>query len=255
LLTVYMHNISVQELQRQVKEHTPLVEALARNLARKLPAHVDAADLVQDGHVALINSILSTSRKLTSAHFRNYLAMRLHGAMLDGLRELDHGSRQLRKGMRGVELAIQRLGHRLGRMPLEHEVAMELGLSLRKYQRMLQDASDYALISLDDIMEASDVVADPLSHVDSDPLRVLERSALKESLASALKALSKQSSTVLRLYYVDDLKMAEIGLRLQCSEARVSQIHAQAIAELRARLLDGSGLIPVLKPRRSARAR
>lgn len=250
-----MQNISTQELQRQVKEHTPLVEALARSLARKLPSSVEADDLVQDGQVALINSILSTSKQLTTAHFRNYLAMRVHGAMLDGLRELDHGSRQLRRGMRGVELAIQRLGHQLGRMPLEHEVATELGMTLKKYQRMLQDASDYALISLDDIMESDGRAKDPLANVDSDPLKVLERSALKDSLASALLTLSKQSSAILRLYYVEDLTMVEIGKLLQVSEARVSQVHAQAIAELRARLLDGSGLIPVLKPRRSARVR
>jgi len=249
-----MQDITEQELQRQVKEHTPLVEALARSLARKLPSNVDAADLVQDGHVALINAIVSTSRRLTTAHFKNYLAMRVHGAMLDGLREMDHGPRQLRKGMRGVELAIQRLGHQLGRMPLEHEVATELGMTLSKYQRMLQDASDYALISLEDIMEPTGRASDPLASMDSDPMKVLERSALKETLSIALVALSKQGSAVLRFYYVEDLKMVEIGRRLKVSEARVSQVHAQAIAELRAKLLDGSGLIPVLKPRRRPRA-
>jgi RNA polymerase sigma factor for flagellar operon FliA len=248
-----MHNISEQELHRQIQEYTPLVEALARSLARKLPANVDEGDLVQDGHVALINAILLTSRKLTTAHFKNYLTLRVHGAMLDGLRELDHGSRLLRKGMRGVELAIQKLGHQLGRMPQQHEVAMELGMPLKKYQRMLQDASDYALISLDDIMESDGRGADSLALADSDPLKVLERSALKETLAAALAALSKQTSAVLRFYYVEDLKMHEIGRRLKVSEARVSQVHAQAIAELRAKLVDASGLITVLKPRRKPR--
>ena len=58
---------------------------------------------------------------------------------------------------------------------------------------------------------------------------------------------------MLYCYYVEDLKMHQIGLRLQVSEARVSQIHAQAIALLRAKLVDDSGAMPMLKPRRSAR--
>lgn len=230
-----------------------MVEALARNLVRKLPANVDCDDLVQDGQVALINAILSTSKRITAAHFKNYLSMRVHGAMLDGLRELDHGSRQLRKEMRAVELAIQRLAHQLGRIPLENEVATELDMPLKKYQRMLQDASDYTVISLDDIMESDHQPLLPVAGMDSDPLKVLERAALKDTLSAALGSLSHQSSSVLRLYYVEDIKMHEIGKRLQVTEARVSQIHAQAIAELRARMVDGSGAIPVLKPRRSPR--
>lgn len=231
-----------------------MVEAMARNLVRRLPASVDCDDLIQDGHVALINSILTTSKKVTAEHFKNYVSMRVHGAMLDGLREMDHGSRQLRKEMRAVELAIQRVGHVLGRAPLEQEVAAELGMPLKKYQRMLQEASDYALISLDDIMESDSQPLLPSAALDSDPLGVLERAALRDSLCRALGGLSKQSAEVLRLYYVEELKMHEIGKRLKVTEARISQVHAQAIAELRSSLVDGTGAIPVLKPRRSVRA-
>ena len=250
-----MSNLSDKELARHVREHTPMVEALARNLVRKLPANVERDDLVQDGQVALINAILTTSKKITAEHFKKYIGLRVQGAMLDGLRVMDHGSRQLRKDMRAVELAIQRLGHELCRIPLENEVAVALGMPLRKYQRMLQEASDYTLISLDDIMESNGPPLLPVAGLESDPLQVLERVALKESLSKALDALSAQSSEVLRLYYVDDLKMHEVGKHMHVTEARVSQIHAQAIAELRARLVDGSGSIPALKPRRSPRVR
>jgi RNA polymerase sigma factor for flagellar operon FliA len=241
------------ELQRQVQQHTPLVEVLARALARKLPANVDCADLIQDGQVALINAILSKSKEVNAEHFKNYLAMRVQGAMLDGLRAMDHGSRQLRKEMRAVERAIQRLGHLLGRMPIESELAIELGMPLKKYQRMLQEASDYRLISLEDIVEM-----DPHSDIffgssDADPLGVLERGSLKQSMAAAMQGMSKQNGSVLHYYYVDELKMHQIGKLMRLTEARVSQIHAQAIAELRAKLADESGAIPALKPRRSSR--
>ncbi len=248
-----MSHLTDQELQQQIQQHTPLVEMLARNLARKLPPSVDCADLIQDGHVALINSILYTSKKITAAHFKNYLAMRVQGAMLDGLRVLDNGPRQLRKDMRTVERAMQRLGHLLGRVPLESELAIELGMPLRKYQRMLQQASDYNLISLEDILELDQHLNAFCADNDADPLGMLERAALKESLAAAIRDLSKQSGTVLSYYYVEDLKMHQIGKLMQVTEARVSQIHAQAIAELRAKLVDESGAIRSLKPRRTTR--
>jgi RNA polymerase sigma factor for flagellar operon FliA len=58
---------------------------------------------------------------------------------------------------------------------------------------------------------------------------------------------------VLVHYYVDDWKMHQIGEKMQVSEARVSQIHTQAIAQLRAHMVDAAGAMAALKPRRSAR--
>jgi RNA polymerase sigma factor for flagellar operon FliA len=249
-----MQTLTDQELQQAFRLHAPLVERLARNLGRKLPACVDAQDLIQDGHLALINAILSTSRKLNADHFKNYVALRVQGAMLDGLRALDHGSRQLRKDMRAVEQAIQKLGHRLGRTPLEQELATELDMPLKKYQRMLQEAADYSLISLDDLGPMDDLPIPSLSG-DANPLAMLERAALRQLLADALGVLSAQSHEVLHGYYVEELKMHEIGKKLKVSEARVSQIHAQAIALLRARLVDDAGAMPALKQRRVARTR
>lgn len=248
-----MEHLTDEELQQAFRLHAPLVEKLARSMGRKLPASVEADDLIQDGHLALINAILSTSRKLTADHFKNYVALRVQGAMLDGLRAMDHGPRQLRKDMRAVELAIQKLGHQLGRTPLEQELATELDLPLKKYQRMLQEAADYCLISLEDLGSFDDLPIPTLSG-DANPLAMLERAALRQLLSDAVGELTPQCNAVLRHYYVEDLKMHEIGERMQVSEARVSQIHAQAIALLRARMVDGSGAIPALKPRRAARA-
>jgi RNA polymerase sigma factor for flagellar operon FliA len=248
-----MTHVTDQELLQQVRLHTPLVEKLAHNLARRLPASVECADLIQDGQIALINAIVSNSKKLAETHFKNYVAQRVQGAMLDGLRVLDHGSRQLRKDMRAVEVVIQRLGHQLGRRPHEKEVAEALDMPLPKYQRLLQESADYTLISLDDILVLDPQMEFLDSDKNADPLGVLERAAIKQTLSKALGQLPKQSSTVLHYYYVEDLKMHQIGKKMLITEARVSQIHTQAIAELRARMVDDSGAMPVLKPRRSAR--
>ena len=41
---------------------------------------------------------------------------------------------------------------------------------------------------------------------------------------------------MLSLYYYEDLNLKEIGRVLRVTESRVSQLHAQAVARLRAKL-------------------
>jgi len=112
-------DLSSSGFARLVADKTPVVEKIARNLSRKLPTSVERDDLVQDGMVGLIDAILRWTRETTSSHFDNYVAQRAQGAMLDGLRANDPGSRSLRRAMRAAEQVIQRLGHQKGRPPLE----------------------------------------------------------------------------------------------------------------------------------------
>lgn len=243
-------------VQQLIEKQTPLVEKLARTLARRLPASVDCDDLIQDGLLGLIDAILRWTRETTTGHFQNYVALRAHGAMMDGLRAIDPGTRRVRKEMRRVENAIHMLGHQYGRPPLESEVAAALGMPLKEYRRILQEAHGYSLISLEDLGSDDYGLAYlnqcAINH--TDPLVVLERTTLRKSLAQAIAALSEQSRQVLQMYYVDDLKMHEIGALLNVSEVRVSQIHAHIIAQLRATVLDGEEISVLLKPRAKPRA-
>ena len=238
----------------------PLVEAqmlhvrqLAQGLARKLPARVDRADLVQDGLLGIMESLLRWTKEYNGTHFRNYASLRAEGAMLDGLRALDHGSRHVRKQMRQIEQAIQKLEHQLGRPPRSREVAQALDIALEEYQRLLQDADGYVLISLEDL-GGDDAQSYFLRCVaeQADPLVVLERSALRTALAEGMKNLSAPMRKVLQLYYIGGLKMHEIGKQMQLSEARISQLHTLSIARLRAAMPEGQ-IARLLQPRSTQR--
>ena len=238
-----------------VQQQTPLVEKIANGLVRRLPANIEREDLLQDGLIGLIDAIVRWTRETTGAHFENYVAQRARGAMLDGLRAADAGPRKLRKDMRRVEVAIQRLGHELGRAPREGEVAAALELPLAQYRRILQDADGYAVVSLEDLGAGADVHAYLGQCADNhlDPLVVLQRAALRQALAAAILALPEQKKTMLRLYYEDKLKMHEIAARLRVSVSRVSRLHAEAIALLRVAIIGDDGAASLLKPRSRAR--
>lgn len=251
----HKNDVGAPEAQRLIASQTPLVERIARKLAKSLSANVDCKDLIQDGLMGLIDALLRWTRETSGSHFENYVAQRAHGSMVDGLRAVDPATRKLRRDMRSVEVTIQRLGHERGRAPTEREVATALGLQLSEYQKLMQDAHDYALISLDDLGSGDDA-NDYLNHcaaIHADPLVVLERSALRQALAQAVGALSEQKRTLLRCYYEEGLKMHEIGRRLHISESRVSQLHTQTIAQLRAGILGAAAPAVLLRPRRKLR--
>lgn len=249
------NHLSHPERQRLIQDHAPLVKRIASKLSQGLSANVEYDDLVQDGMLGLIDAILRSARRSAGAEFEHYVAQRARGAMIDGLRGNDPGSRKIRQDMRRVERAIQRLGHRLGRAPSEGEVATELDLPLAQYQRLLQEAHGYVLISFDDL--AGDDGADPYyqlcSSGQADPLAVLERAALRQALWQAVNALPRQEKIVLNLYYEEDLRMHEVGTAMGLSESRVSQVHTQAIAHLRAAMIVDEPGAALLKPRRSER--
>lgn len=244
--------LTESESAQLVAEHAPLVKAIAQSLLRKLPSSVQLDDLVQDGFIGLLGAILQTTKERVGAHYLNYISQRVRGAMIDGLRDIDPGTRAVRRSMRAVEQAIQQLGHRLGRSPNEEEVADALAMPLAQYQRLLQDAHGYALFSIDDFDDGNS----PTDFLDwcmatrSDPLAALERRVLQQKLLIAISDLSPREDQVMTLRYVDDLNLRCIGERLGLTEARISQIHSQATAKLRAAVIGVEAAPSLLAPRR-----
>ena len=241
--------------RRMVGELSPMVRQIAYGMAKELPNSVQVSDLVQDGMQGLMEAILRANKEMTAQQFRSFAAKRIRGAVLDGLRAIDSGTRRVRRTMRDVELATQKLGHQLGRAPGEAEVAEALGMPLARYQRTLQEAHGYFLISLDDLdgrVEAGDYI-EYCASANLDPLVVLERKAFQETLGAAVDALPAQEKVVMAHYYEAERNMREIAGELGVSESRVCQIHAQAIARLRVAVLGGEEKSLLLAPRRKPR--
>jgi RNA polymerase sigma factor for flagellar operon FliA len=78
---------------------------------RRLPSSVAIDDLLQDGFIGLMDAVLRNTKHNAGQRYRSYISLRVRGAMLDGLRQNDPGSRSVRRAMRRVELAIHELGH------------------------------------------------------------------------------------------------------------------------------------------------
>ncbi|OWY39173.1 RNA polymerase sigma factor FliA [Xenophilus sp. AP218F] len=224
-----------------VETHAPLVRKLASIMIARLPASVELGDLIQVGMIGLIEAARQFDPN-QGVQFETFASQRIRGAMLDELRREDWLPRQARRNARQIEEAIAKLEQQLGRAPLESEIADLLGVELNEYQDMLGDCKGTTLLHIEDFGGDDESGHNPLANIADedaeDPLASLSDDNFRQSLISAIKFLPERDQLVMALYYEQELNLKEIGAVLGVSESRVSQLHSQAIARLRARLKD-----------------
>jgi RNA polymerase sigma factor FliA len=244
------------EQERQILEHLPIVRYLARRIHERLPQHVEMEDLVSAGILGLMDAF-SKFDPNKKVQFRSYAQFRIRGAILDSLRTLDWGPRDLRRKGRAVEEAIRQLTAKQGHSPGEAEIARELGVSLDEYQSLLGELKGLEIGTLH-VEHNEDSGEEELAyipgHPEEDPLFCCLRGELKDKLTAAIESLPERERLVMTLYYYEELTMREIGLALGVVESRISQIHAAAVLNLRSALKDlAGGSKPIKKAHGSAR--
>lgn len=241
--------------EQLVLQYAPLVKRIAYHLLLRLPASVQVDDLIQNGMLGLLDALGRYEEGL-GAQFETYAVQRIRGAMLDGLREDDRLPRGLRREMRRVEAAIQKLEHQHGRHPTESELSESLGMPLAEYQKLLYDARGHQLFYLEDMTgsEDEDFLERNIAGNSPDPLAMLEDADMRAALVHAIDGLPEREKTMMSLYYEEDLNLREIGEVMGVTESRVCQLHSQAVARLRASVI-GGGQLPRSRPRRKTENR
>jgi RNA polymerase sigma factor for flagellar operon FliA len=227
------------EQDRLLMEQLPQVRYIARRIHLRLPPHIQLEDLEHAGVLGLIGALHKYDPTKNVA-LKSYAKYRVHGAILDSLRELDWSPRPLRKKARQLEDAHQRLRGRLGRAATQSELAAELRIPLRSLHRLLRDLRGLELGTLQGEFFESGRERDRCAYhpaaSEEDPYSLCLRSEMRGLLRRAIEDLPPRERQVLALYYHEELTMKEVGVTLGVGEARVSQIHSAALVRLRARM-------------------
>ena len=222
-----------------IRQYQPLVRKLAHHMMAKLPANVQVDDLIQVGLIGL-SEALTRFEATQGVQFETFATQRIRGAMLDELRENDWVSRSTRKSQKEIEESLRRLEHRLGRSPLESEIAADLGLSLSDYQSLLGKVKGTQLVYLEDMNHSSDdedsFLDRHMGDTEADPLNMLRNQRLREALVAAIKNLPEREQYIMSMYYEQDMNLKEIAAVLDVTESRICQLHSQSIARLRAKM-------------------
>lgn len=217
--------------------YSPLVRHEALRLQLRVPASVDLDDLIQAGAMGLLGAIddFDPSKGIVLS---KYITQRVRWALIDELRERDWVPRRVRSNAREISTVIQRLEQSLGRAATEAEVADAMNITLEQYQQMLADTNTSQIYSLDELQEESPEGIEQSNEQNTklDPLNSLMMKKLLKQVSHEIGMLPEREQMLLNLYYQQELNMKEIGILLNVTETRVSQIHSQAIKRLRARL-------------------
>jgi len=218
-----------------IEAHLSQVKFIAERLSAKLPPSVDIDDLMGAGMLGLLDAVEKYD-PAKGVMFKTYAEMRVRGAMLDSLRDLDWAPRSMRRRAREVEAAYQEAERSHGSAS-DSDVAGILGISVREFQTLLGELRGLTITgfntSPDDESGPAELVPADMAQT---PLALYERADIQSRLAAAIDRLPGRERQVVALYYVEELTMKEIGSVLGVTESRVSQIHTQAVVRLRASL-------------------
>lgn len=224
---------------RLVERYASLVHIQAARLSRKLPSQISYDEICSAGYDGLIEAVegYNPDRK---AKFETFCQQRIIGAVMDWLRSLDPQSRTVRNFEKRRMNCREMLDTELGRPPMHDEVARRMGITQDRYDqlsRISQLGREVHFSAMDPRNSDSkgrsgDRAWDVGDPGQTDPSAKMARTMLTEFVT---RGLSREERLVLVLYYYEDLTMAEIGVVLDLSESRVSQIHKDVIARLRLR--------------------
>lgn len=239
-----------------IEKHLVLVKFAAARVAGRLPGHFRLDDLYSAGLVGFLGAVEDYDPE-RNVEFAAYAGQRIRGAIIDELRRLDVVPRRVRRLGREAAHAIGVLTQRLGRPPLDDEIADEMGLEPAVYQRFLTEG--VTLLSLDagTTGEQGGAPVDSIEDVGApDPFATLEAKEQRAMVARFIDRLAERERQVLALYYHEELTMHEVGAVLGITESRVSQIHSSAILRLQAAIRREAAFAPTAKdPARGKRAR
>ena len=199
-----------------------------------LPATISIEDIAGYGVEGLINAIERYSPQ-KNTRFETYALIRIRGAILDRIRAQDFLPRSVRKKIKDIKAAQEKLKQELGRMPTTTEVANFIDMEPEKVNQLL--AEDTTMTSLydkrgntEDSVEIIDTIQDENK---LNPQEKAEEQNVKQELEKALKRLPERERIIMVLYYQENMTLKEIGATINMSESRVCQLHAQGIMKLK----------------------
>lgn len=232
--------LTPQQKDRLIMEYTPLIRFVAQKIAVRLPSNIELDDLISAGVIGLMDAIEKYDPSRDNK-FKTYAEFRIRGAILDELRSQDWVPRSVRDKSKLLDRTTIQLEQSLGRLPGEEEVAKALNVSMDEYHDLVNQVRPVSMLSIDEQQTFSTVDKKSILNVLegcklSNPYNQLNVKTVKDVVAKAIEELPERQRLVLSLYYYEDLNLKEIGKVLRVTESRVSQLHAQAVQRLRAKL-------------------
>ncbi len=220
--------------RRLVEENLDLLAIVARRIVQSLPRSVEAEELYADGYVGLVDA----SEKFDPARhtqFRTYAPRRIHGAMVDGIRDRDPAPRLHRERIKQLGEASAGFVARWGREPdLDNpedvarlrEITGATAATLRGWAKEARAREPWRESLTTDLRLTRSKCRDTTSGNVLAARRLdpaVERSARGE-LRELLPGLSRDLRMILELCIFDGIPQQDAAEAIGLSQSRISQM-------------------------------
>ena len=232
-------NEKTLEIRNVLMEHyLQLVRYTAERVHQKLPSEVDVDDLYSAGLFGLMQAI-DAYDLMRGFKFETYCTQRIRGAIYDELRAMDWVPRLVRSRSTKVDRARKSIEMETGEKATDNQIIDQLEVDKGEYEKIERDSRPVLMTSLNrkaydsdsskEVQEI-DVIRDKRQE---NPVLELQRKDLQLLLT---KGLTRAERLIVVLYYYEEMTMKEIGLTLDLSESRVSQMHSSILARLKSQM-------------------
>lgn len=212
-----------------VINHIWLVRHLTGKVTARLPPGVDVENLESAGMLGLVEAA-NRFDATRGVDFKSFAALRIRGAIYDEARRNCPLPQEV---MQRVMLVAKAQEHLSPPISVD-DLVTETGLTKDEVVDALLAMPLIRIQSLDQVVD------DPTRQTESSAEAFAERSEQKRLLADAIAALPERERLVVTLYYMEDLRLKEIGEVLKLSESRVSRLLAAAQFQLKSFVGNGS---------------
>lgn len=239
-------------------DNIELVQQIVNQVAMRYPRHVDRAELWSAGATGLVEASRSY-RAETGIPFNRYATIRIRGAIIDSTRKRDWAVRSLRRRMREVHSAEDRFEVAEGRKPTDEELSQLIDVDIEELKNRRSAAMTSSLLHLDQEDPERVSLGERIEERSADrlPEETLSNREVMGTLTTAIGELPDLQRDVIHRYYLQGEMLQSIAESLGVTEARVSQIRAEAVNAMRsffATLYDHVEEVPSDAPGRRSRA-
>lgn len=231
----YQRQADLERRNALITQNLDYVRHILARLVAELPPGIDEENLLSAGTLGLIEAASKFDPNRGVA-FKTFAYPRVRGAIVDELRRNCPLPQRVLENMSLIRQA---------RMVLPapatiEQLAQHTGLSLKEVEECIEAARLTANLSIADSEES--LVGGRSSESAESKVEATE---LREVIADSLASLPERERICVTLYYLQDLRLKEIGAVLEISASRVSRILSRGEFQLREKLrslgMSGSG--------------
>lgn len=233
----WLNNKNNEHTNELVEYYMYLVDYHVQRITSNLPKSVSKDDIRSLGLFGLYDAIrkFNPSRELK---FDTYASFRIKGSIIDGLRKEDWLPRTTRDKVKQIDKTAKWLEQKFQREVSAEEIAAHLGMTPSEVEEAVKDNFFANLLSIEEKIKHSDNTNEEIGDLIPDDTQLLPEETLVQQenyseLADCIKQLKENEQLVLSLFYEKELTFTEIGVILERTTSRISQIHKQAIFKVR----------------------